>query len=246
MLRSVNMPSLAGVSLLSLFDKAPQPAVIEEASRAKALAEKWFGVARQSADFVCIDLGIGIGAGIILNGHLHNAPHSGEIGHIVIREGGRECLCGHHGCLEAYISERVLCEELSQTEGRKLSSLTQLCATPSPASCTRLEEAGYSLGLALAGLVNILCPPLIVLSGNITRFLPIISPGMERGLSEAALPACLRNVIVKSSSFTPGLSGALGAAAAAMSQVFEVSESAPGLYQVPDGLPRSRVRARTS
>lgn len=224
MLRSVNMPMLNGVDLSSMLENMPRTPAIEEASRAKALAEKWFGIGQKYSSFVCVDLGIGIGAGIILNHHLHDAPHSGEIGHMVIRNYGRDCLCGHKGCLEAYLSERVLCNELSETENISLASLADLHDL-TERSMVILREAGYCLGLGLAGLVNILCPPLIVLTGNLTRFKGNIFPEMERGLVDAALPSCRKNVTVRVSNFTPGMAGALGAAAAAMKNIFQVEDS---------------------
>lgn len=223
MVRSVNLPSLDGVLLRQLFsDCLSAPVILEEASRAKTQAEKWFGLGREAASFVCVDLGIGIGAGIVTERHLHNGTNPGEIGHNIISPGGNLCRCGHHGCLEAYISERVICEQISQTQKRQVNSLNDV--QPDDESIQEiLGRAGFALGLGLAPLINILCPPLIVLSGNLARFAAGVFPEMERGLAEAALPWSRQAVTVKASTFATDEAAALGAAAAAMSDIFEVT-----------------------
>ena len=224
MIRSVNIPALDGVDLRQLINRCnPSPLILEEASRAKALAEKWFGLGRNLNSFACVDLGIGIGAGIVADRRLHNGTNLGEIGHNIIRPGGKVCRCGHRGCLEAYISERVICREIAKCQGGDAQTLAEvgpLC----PAAEAILGRAGFALGLGLAPLINILCPPLIVLSGNLTNFESLVFPEMERGLAEAALPWSRQSVTVKTSAFAPDTAAALGAAAAAMADIFEVTE----------------------
>ena len=219
MLRSVNLQVLDGVELRSLLPTdLPAELYIEESSRAKALAELWFGIGQGRSSFVNIDLGIGIGAGIVIGKRLQGGAFAGEIGHVLIEPGGRLCACGHHGCLEAYISERVLCQEIGEALQQPLDSLEQVQTLNSEAEMI-LQQAGYSLGRGLAALVNILCPPLLVLHGNLTRFQKQLFPGMEKGLAEAALPACRSRVQVRISAFG-GEAAALGAAAAPLENVF--------------------------
>lgn len=223
MIRSVNIPALDGVPLRRLINRDVHDGIVlEEASRAKALAEKWFGQGRNLNSFACVDLGIGIGAGIITDRRLHTGTNLGEIGHNIIKPGGKICRCGHRGCLEAYISERVICQDIGKCQGGEAQTLADvgpLC----PAAEDILAKAGFSLGLGLAPLINILCPPLIVLSGNLTNFESLVFPEMERGLAEAALPWSRRAVSVKASAFAHDTAAALGAAAAAMSDIFEVT-----------------------
>ncbi len=223
MIRSVNIPALDGVSLRQLIGRHDRGGVVlEEASRAKALAEKWFGQGRHLNSFACVDLGIGIGAGIVTDRRLHTGTNLGEIGHNIIKPGGKICRCGHRGCLEAYISERVICQDIGKCQGGEAQTLAEvgpLC----PAAEDVLAQAGFALGLGLAPLINILCPPLIVLSGNLTNFESFVFPEMERGLAQAALPWSRRAVSVKASTFAPDTAAALGAAAAAMNDIFEVT-----------------------
>ena len=220
--RSVNLAVLDGVSLREVFGGfIREPLFVDEASRAKALAEKWFGVARDAANFVCIDLGIGIGAGLVQDRRPY-APaggYAGEIGHVIVEPGGPFCRCGHRGCLEACISEGVLVRRINASTGSSYGRLTEVREV-TPAVRAILAEAGYRLGLALACLTNIICPPLIVLNGPLVRFAEAVLPAVERGLSEGALPDCRSRVRLLVSTMTEA--GAVGAAARALAELYEV------------------------
>ena len=221
--RSVNVPALEGRPMLRLLPAGVCGLAVatEESSRAKALAEKWFGVARDVPSFVCVDLGVGIGAGIVQDRRLYagETGYVGEIGHTIIERGGAQCRCGHRGCLEAYVSERVLLDRIGSVEGHSLASFDQVDVL-SPASVRILEEAGFRLGVALSYLVNIICPPLIVLSGPLTRFEQHWMRQLAEGLDEGALPACRERVRLRSSPFSNA--GAMGAGARALADLFEV------------------------
>ena len=219
MLRSVNLEALDGVELKNLLpSNLPAELFLEESSRAKALAELWFGIRQGRSSFVSIDLGIGIGAGIVTGKRLQGGAFAGEIGHVLIEPGGKLCACGHRGCLEAYISERILCQELGKVLDRSFTSLEQV-DNLNPAAEKILQEAGYFLGRGLAALVNILCPPLLVLHGPLTRFQKQVFPAMEQGLADAALSSCRSRVEVRLSSFGSE-AAALGAAATPLENLF--------------------------
>ncbi len=82
------------------------PVTLENDATVAAIGERFHGIAKQLTSFVYLYIGTGLGAGIftdgrIYTGHAHNA---GEVGHMVVQPGGRECYCGNHGCLERYLS----------------------------------------------------------------------------------------------------------------------------------------------
>jgi|APSaa5957512576_1039674.scaffolds.fasta_scaffold11623_2 N-acetylglucosamine repressor len=222
MRHSVNLPSLDGVDLRSeLQDTLGSNFAFEESSRAKALAEKWFGLAKCEPDFVCIDVGPGVGAGIVQGRRVfsHGLGYVGEIGHVIIERDGRLCRCGHRGCLEAYVSDEALLRELNGQAPSREEGLEGL--DPGNESIQRvLARAGYRLGFALSYLVNIVCPPLIVINGGLMRFREQVLPGIQRGLQEGALPECLERTRVAASPLVHA--AALGAAACALSRLFEI------------------------
>lgn len=220
--RSVNLPALEGLVLREVFGGfVREPLFLEEVSRAKAVAERWFGLAREVPDFVCVDLGIGIGAGLVQDRRPYSPAggYAGEIGHVIVEPGGPLCRCGHRGCLEACISERVLVERLNRLEARAYRRLDEV-GELGRASRQVLQEAGYRLGLALAYLANIVCPPLIVLNGPLMRFADLVMPEVERGLADGALADCRERVRLAVSTLPEA--GACGAAARALAELYEV------------------------
>ncbi|HEX9013026.1 MAG TPA: ROK family transcriptional regulator, partial [Anaerolineaceae bacterium] len=77
-------------------------------SHAAALAEYTFGALRQTPNLIVVRVAEGIGSGIILSGKLHygDGYGAGEIGHLTVVDGGRQCTCGNYGCLETVASPR--------------------------------------------------------------------------------------------------------------------------------------------
>jgi predicted NBD/HSP70 family sugar kinase len=88
------------------------PAIVENDATAAAIGERLHGVARRLQSFVYLFVGTGLGAGLILGGHLYrgSAHNAGEIGHMIVEPGGRACVCGNRGCLERYLSLRAVYE----------------------------------------------------------------------------------------------------------------------------------------
>jgi predicted NBD/HSP70 family sugar kinase len=221
--QSVNIPALNGLNYVQFFSGLiGNKLYFEESSRAAALAEKWFGVGKKHASFVSVDLGAGVGAGIIHNLELFRAAGrpAGEIGHLVIAPDGPVCRCGNRGCLEACIADPIC----------QLASLDD-SPNPSGVESNKIPELvaaiGLDLGRALAGVVNLLCPAVISLNGDIVRrHAALLLPAVKRGLTERALPPCLDHLELFASELI--LAGAKGAATLVLSEYFEV----PGHYHI--------------
>lgn len=219
---SVNLPGLKDVNLRKrLAAIIGERIFIEEASLSKALAEKWFGLGRSVPGFVCIDLGIGIGAGIVYEGRLYRgaAGFAGEIGHILVEAGGRRCRCGNRGCLEAYLSERALLQEINAACHQKYTSIGDVTEL-TPGVREIIAAAGQRLGVGLSYLVNLMCPALIILNGELTRFQEALLPATRRAMQSQSLPAYASRVKLEVSALRHAC--ALGAASLALSEMFEV------------------------
>jgi predicted NBD/HSP70 family sugar kinase len=218
---SVNLPALNGFNLRkAVAGFAREPVAFEEQTRAKTLAEKWVGLGRDLPGFVCVDLGIGIGAGIVQGGRIYKGagPYVGEIGHIRIEPDGRPCRCGNRGCLEAYLSERALLKELRAAEKTSARTLDRL-GRVGPEGRKVLRAAGRRLGIALSYVVNLIGIPAVILSGRLMRFRDAILPEVERGIAEAALPALAKQTTLRASDLDHA--SARGAAAAVLAAAFE-------------------------
>ena len=136
-----------------LADRFGLPVQVINDANAAALAEHSFGAA--DGDLMLVKVGHGVGAGLLLNGStLYGSRFAaGEIGHVVVgTDGGAECVCGKHGCLETWLSTP------------RLDAAIAAAATSDDRS-TILREAGQRLGIALAPIVGALNLSEVVLSG---------------------------------------------------------------------------------
>jgi predicted NBD/HSP70 family sugar kinase len=148
-----------------------------------ALAEHLRGAARRADDIVYISADVGVGGGVISNGvSMRGAGghHIGEVGHMVVRPGGRKCYCGAHGCWETEVGERALCRALGIDEDSPVGAIVAELRTLGAAgerALARLDEFTEWLALGLGNVVNLLCPQLVVL-GDLFTALP--RPLVER------------------------------------------------------------------
>jgi len=160
--------------------------VVENNSRTKAVAERMLGAGEKAEDMVYAEYGRGIGSGIIIGGRtLQGHSYSGgELGHTHIVEDGPACKCGSFGCLEAIASINALegrlrkaladggyshCLELVDRDESKLTGWTVLeGARMGDKLCVAIvEELGRYLGLALANVVNLFNPAVVVLDSRL-------------------------------------------------------------------------------
>ena len=142
------------------------------------------------------------GAGLILDGDLFRgaAGTAGEIGHLTIDENGPVCRCGNRGCLETYIGARGLLEALAASHGPLSLRDVITRALDGDPGCRRvLEDAGRHLGVAVAGLVNLLNPEVIVLGGQLSRVGSIIISPMRASLERCAIPSAAASVVLRES-----------------------------------------------
>jgi glucokinase len=155
-------------------------AVANDGSTA-ALAEQRVGAGRGHQDVLLATVGTGIGGGVVLGGQvlLGANGYAGELGHLIVRAGGRRCPCGNLGCIEAYASGSAIgaiardrlqessrpsvLRELDQVDG---PAVTRAAAERDELAVEVLEECGRWLGIALASSVNVLDPELILVGGG--------------------------------------------------------------------------------
>lgn len=164
------------------------PVYLLNDSHAAALAEYTFGELRQAPNLIVVRIGEGIGAGIILSGQIHfgDGFGAGEIGHLTVVEGGRQCSCGNYGCLETVASPRAIIQRMKELAEYDWISFSAGSAS-SPGEITwdfvrqafkagdetvteLVKEAGRYLGISIANLVSILNVHRIVISGSYVDF----------------------------------------------------------------------------
>lgn len=153
--------------------------------RAMALGESWFGITKDIANFVTLNISNGIGAGIIIN----NKPYygvdfsAGEIGHIVVEADGDKCNCGNYGCLETVSSNNNITKKAIKLikQGAKTTlnkddndinklTIRDICDAAKNGdelSITIIKESARYIGIGITNLINILNPTAIVVVGEI-------------------------------------------------------------------------------
>ena len=167
-----------------------------------ALAEHRHGVARGHDSSVFVKVSSGVGAGIVLEDRLFhgNGGTAGEIGHLTLDENGPVCRCGSRGCLEAYTSTVALQSMMErQMPGRRAS--TRSSAPPATATsrpCARSRTPGSTSAWALASVVNLLNPALVVVGGEMARAGELLLESARIGLRRHALDAVASTPVVAS------------------------------------------------
>ena len=160
------------------------PVHVTNRSRVAALGEFKVGVGRGLSNLVYLFLGQGIVAGIVMDGQLFfgSSFGSGEIGHISIYPDGPLCACGNHGCLEVYATEEALLarareaardsqdNRLQFAVGGSLERLTldhmlQAAHEGDSLVLSILRDAGIDVGMAVATLINLFNPEMVVIGG---------------------------------------------------------------------------------
>lgn len=149
-----------------------QPVFLDNASNLAALAETRLGAGRGKQNIVYLDVGEGVGSGLVLDGRVlrgHNGT-AGELGHTVIIEDGPLCRCGNRGCLEAIAGGPAILERLGDAGGITKVGDVVLRAMANDGDCIRaLAEAGRHIGLAAGNLCNLFDPERIVVGGDLAR-----------------------------------------------------------------------------
>ncbi len=202
------------------------PLYYDNGARLAALAEIWFGkhTSRPPQDLVFLDVGTGIGAGIIIQGQLYHGSlnGAGEFGHIALDPTGPSCSCGGRGCLEILASDQATInryKELCRTEGClaeieneiDIEELIKHSAAGNPRAIEALRQTATYLGRGLIPIIYSVNPEMIVLGGAITRAWEIVYPEIRRVLSAQVARFYSSHVTIMPSTLReqPSLTGAI-------------------------------------
>ena len=227
-------PNLAWKGVVPLVALMEQqfgiPAVVTNDANAAALGEMLFGHARGLQNFIMITLGTGLGSGLVVNGDLVYGEDgfAGELGHLTVRENGRQCGCGKRGCLETYVSAtgikrtifELLAEENDNSEFRKIpfsklkpKLITAMAEKGDPIAIKAFERTGSLLGRSLADSVAHIRPASIFLFGGLAKAGKWIIEPTKRSMEQHLLPIYRDKIEIKPSALLKKNIAVLGAAA---------------------------------
>lgn len=223
------------------------PVYIANDCQAAALAECTFGSARQVANLILIWVGLGIGAGVVLNRALYYGDGfgAGEIGHVKVVDSGELCRCGHYGCLETVASSRAIVRRAREMAAHNPNSLLHRYAASNepfrfivpdeidldavlhalqagdPEVVSLVTDVGACLGRAIAHLVCSLNIQRIILAGSIARFGQALIEPIREQVRQSALAALADETRVEFTSLDPDIV-ILGAAALLLAYELEL------------------------
>lgn len=203
---SPNIPGWSEVSITTEIEKEfGIPTRVDNDVNCAALGELHFGAGVGCENIVCITVGTGIGAGIIINGKLVRGASNaaGEIGHIKLSmHDGPLCGCGDRGCLEAFASGPAIVamaeEYIKGGKSTKYREMAEDGITPHiVAEAANQGDAvaqkifaiiGEYIGLGLASVVNVLNPEKIIIGGGVAGAGEILFNPIKETLLKRAMP----------------------------------------------------------
>ena len=199
----------------------PFPVVFDNVTRVMSLGELHYGLGQQTDSFICINVGYGIGAGVIADGKPFFGAHgmSGEFGHMVADPySDSRCMCGNTGCLEAVASGRGI----SMTAQKRLAagekSVLSDAFRADPSSITArtvanaaadgddvaadvIKTAGRYLGLGIVNLVNLFDPHAIVIGGGVAQAGSLLFSTIRTVVEERSLSRHSREIEIHPATF---------------------------------------------
>ena len=205
-----------------------QTVFVENDSRGMAYGEYIAGVAGDEETILFLNVGWGLGMGMILDGKLFygKSGFSGEVGHFPLLDNDRFCRCGKIGCLETGASglalHRLMTEKLR--EGRpsllsdtfaqggdiSLDDILQAVRDEDVVAIECVEEVGATLGRAVAGLINIFNPDLVIIGGRLSETDRYLMPPLRSAVNKLSLNLVNNDTVIKVSRLGKK-AGAIGA-----------------------------------
>jgi glucokinase-like ROK family protein len=195
------LPGWIGIEVAAVLERRLRlPVEIDNDANLGALAELVWGAGRGCSNFAYIKASTGIGAGIVIEGKLLRGASgtAGEIGHTTIDEGGALCYCGNRGCLETVASGPSIVELVGRSNGQAstLSRVLALAAAGDPRCRRALSDAGREIGIATAGLCNLINPRRVIIGGLLARAGDLVLEPLRESIRRCAVSAAAEKVEV--------------------------------------------------
>lgn len=160
-------------------------------AKCAAMAEKKFGSLKEYDDALFLIIGTGVGGAAFLGGKLLEPKrYSGfEVGHMVIKKGGKKCSCGRKGCFEIYSAMRELRSKVNRTfnlgltDGRKIRRFIEKNRNDEKLNKI-LEDYTENLNIAISNLINIFEPEAICIGGSFAYYKGILLGRLKRKLAK--------------------------------------------------------------
>ena len=176
------------------------PVEIENDANCGALAELTWGAGRDCSNFAYIKAATGIGAGLVVDGRLLRGASgtAGEIGHTTLDEAGALCYCGNRGCLETVASGPAILQLIGNghPETLTIARVIELAAEGDVRCRRAISDAGHEIGVAVAGLCNLINPERVIVGGLLSRAGELLLEPIRQSIRRHAVLAAAERVEV--------------------------------------------------
>jgi len=173
---------------------------IENDANCGALAELMWGAGRDCSNFAYIKVATGIGAGLVVDGRLLRGASgtAGEIGHTTLDASGALCYCGNRGCLETEAAGPAIIQLVGRLGGEvpTLSQIVEIAITGDVRCRRAISDAGREIGVAIAGLCNLINPERVVIGGLLSRAGELLLQPIRESIRRHAVLAAAERVEV--------------------------------------------------
>ncbi|MFH1691939.1 MAG: ROK family protein [Candidatus Omnitrophota bacterium] len=222
----INLTNIRGWGHFHLVDYLKDffhmPIFIENDANCMALAEARMGAAKGASFALCLTLGTGVGGGLIVHNEIYRSPYffGGEIGHMPVALKGKTCVCGGAGCLEQYVGNRAIALKAQKVFRRKISleDLSAMAKKGHQKAKAIWEDVGCLLGMAIAGMVNVFNPQIIVIGGGVASAGDVLFSPIEKTVKKHAMRLLKTKIKIKAAKLGND-AGVLGAALLAKEKV---------------------------
>ena len=200
------------------------PVFVDNDANLGALAERWWGAGRDVDNFAYVKVATGVGAGLIVNKEIYRGANgvAGEIGHLAIDPKGEPCVCGLRGCLATRVGSRALIARATALQekypdsplaGREptITAIEDAALSGDPLALRVVDEAAEYLGIAVAGMMNLLNPGRVIIGGGLSRLGELLLSKLRRSMSSRTLVSSIAPTEIVTSELGPR-TVALGAA----------------------------------
>ncbi len=243
----------ARLGLDGLAQELGVPLMVDNDANLGALAEHWWGVGRGVDDLAYIKVAMGIGSGHVIGGEIYRGATgvAGEIGHLSIDPQGKPCICGLRGCLVTLVGGPALvarATELSASfpdsrlAGRKITvrELEDAALAGDVLARTVTQEAAGHLGRAVAGLLNIMNPSLVIVGGDLARLGDLLLDPLRETVKSRTLVSSVAAAEIRASDLGERAI-AVGAATMVLKAALEDSRLFPAVEGGAPGRPQAAV-----
>ncbi|MFI2752983.1 ROK family protein [Cellulomonas sp. P22] len=177
------------------------PVVVGNDGDLGAVAEHLRGAARGEHDVLYVRGEVGVGGGVVIDGELLKGAggYAGEVGHLVVKPGGRLCSCGARGCWEAEIGDGAIIRAVGRDPRESdIEDVISDVAAGNRRALAGVRRTGEWVGVGLASLVNLFNPSVVVLGGSLGALYPTMEPTLQVAIARALGPGREQARLVRS------------------------------------------------